>query len=321
MNQFIKRTALSLSAAAGGILGGLLLWQRTCFRQAEKKSDDSLLEKYPSSAGELAYYALGQGEPLVLVHSMLLGASSREWAAVAETLAQHNRIYALDLPGFGASFTPRQPWTAYQYAGILREFLDNVVGGAAYMLSSNGGADLALVTSMLYPEKIRGHFLISPMGFHRGFATNDEVRPLKGLLLPVAGTQKFLMHSSKKKMRQLWEEHFFAKEKLSPEMVHDLCLAARRSARRQSTFAGLQTNFWQAATRAAFTALSVPFWLLWGEENTVNPLEALDWAEEMRPDGEFIIFEGTGSYPHLENSAAFADLITDCLADAGKKQR
>jgi len=313
MNKKIKEAALSLSAATAGLVGGLILWQKSCFWQAQKKGDDSPFEIYNSPFGEISYTSKGHGRPLLLIHSMMLGTSRKEWDMVIDDLAKRYHVYALDLPGFGASFVPDKPWTAYQYAKCIHEFIENVIHRPACILASNGGADMALVTSMLYPEKIKGLMLVSPEGFGRGFATNQETEPLHKLLLPFSGTQQFLLGTKKSKIKDSLEEAFFAKEKITKELIQTCYYSARRNKKNQVTFATLKTDFWRADTKAAFSALGMPFWIFWGEENKLNPISHMEWAQDARPDGEYVIFEGVGHFPHLENSQSFVNIVEEYL--------
>lgn len=313
MNKKIKETALSISAATAGLFGGLILWQKACFWQAQKSADDALFEIYASTLGDIAYTSMGHGRPLLLIHSMMLGTSRREWDMVISSLSEHYHVYAIDLPGFGNSFLPDKPWTAYQYAHIIHEFMEQVIRRPACILASNGGSDLALVTSMLYSEKIKGMMLISPQGFGRGFATNEDLKPLHGLLLPVSGTQQFLLETTKSKIKASLETAFFAKEKIQDDLVQTFYTSARGSKNRQITFATLKTGFWRADTKAAFAGLTVPFWIFWGEENKTNPISFMEWAENTRPDGEYVIFEEVGNFPHMENSDNFLKIVKEYL--------
>lgn len=209
MNQKIKKAAFSLSAMMTGLFGGLVFWQKFCFWRAQKKVDVTLLEQYNVPLGFIAYTSVGRGRPLLLIHSMTCGTSHKEWDLVLHELAETYHVYAIDLPGFGASFMPDQPWTAYQYAQCIHDFLEHVIGRPACILASNGGADMALIASMLYPEKIKGLFLLSPEGFGKGFATNEETKKLHNLLLPISGTQQFLLGTTKSKIKEELEEAFF----------------------------------------------------------------------------------------------------------------
>lgn len=295
-------------------LAGLAGMQQLCLKNARKKKDEThFLETYQTKEGEVSYRSLGHGRPLLLIHSVMLGASHREWDAVADVLAEKYHVYAIDLPGFGSSFSPEKPWTAYQYATFLHGFITDVVGRPVCFCGANAGADFGLVLSLLHPEDIRRMVLISPEGIGKGYATDADMKPLSLLLSPVAGTQKFLLGTSKGKIKAMLEEAVYAKETISPALVQQYADAARFPLHAQAVFAGMETGFYRADTKPAFTHLSIPFLMIWGEENKSNPVSHFDMAEKMKDYGSFVLFEQTGALPHLENSRAFLETVTDFL--------
>ncbi|MDO4531700.1 MAG: alpha/beta hydrolase, partial [Bacillota bacterium] len=114
-------------------------------------------------------------------------------------------------------------------------------------------------------------------------------------------------------IRKELETHFYAKEMISAELLQQYSNAARYGAHAQATFAGISTRFYAADTKAAFAKLSVPFLMIWGEENQQNPAEHFTAAEKMKDFGTFALFEKTASLPHIENSRAFLEHMTEFL--------
>lgn len=308
MKKKLVKYILGLFAAAGAALAGVAGYQKFCLKQAQKKKDETHLQEiYASEWGEVAYRSEGIGSPLVLIHSMMLGASSREWDNVIDALAQNYHVYALDLPGFGNSFSPEKPWTAYQYALLLQAFIKEVIKRPVCICGANGGADFALTLSLLSPEDIRRMVLISPEGIGMGFATDEDTKTLPLLLSPVAGTQTFLTGTTKGKIKAQLADAYYAKELISDELVQQYANAARYGIHAQATFAGIQTRFYGADTKPAFEKLTLPFLMIWGEENKHNPIEHFHTAEKLKQHGEFVAFEKTGALPHMENPQAFFD--------------
>ena len=314
MKKKIVKYFLAFFGAIGAALAGLAGFQKLCLKRAQKKKDEThLMETYETKEGTVVYRSLGHGRPLLLVHSMMLGASCREWDDVIDALAADYHVYAMDLPGFGNSFCSKEPWTAYQYAAFLHDFIENAVKRPVCFCGANAGADFGLILSLLHPEDIRRMVMISPEGIGKGFATNEDTKPLSLLLAPVAGTQKFLMGTSKGKIKSILEDAFYAKETISPELVQRYADAARYGIHAQATFAGIQTRFYAADTKPAFEQLSIPFLMIWGEENKMNPAEHFDTAEKMKDYGSFALFEKTGALPHMENSKAFMENVREFL--------
>lgn len=303
-------------AACGAAFAGFAGIQRLLLFLAQKKDGPVPFEEtFRSGQGEIAFRSMGHGRPLLLVHSMMPGASSAEWEPVLDALAERYHVYAIDLPGFGHSFRPEKPWTAYQYANLLHEFITEAVRRPVCAVAANGGADFVLTLSLLFPEDVRRMALISPEGLGRGFASPENTKPLPFLLSPVAGTQKFLLGTTKGNTRRRLENAFFAKEKVTPELAARYSNAARMGAHAQAAYAGIQTRFYAADTRKAFRNIpaSVPFLLAWGEENRENPVSAFHEAEKMQDRGEFLLFEETGALPHMENSQGFLQNIMEFL--------
>lgn len=308
-----------------GVLAALLaLWQQVCLRRARAQAAEAHpMQRVTLQGLEIAYRSAGRGRPLLLVHSVMAGASSREWDAVFDALAEHNRVYAIDLAGFGDSEDPAAPWSAYQYAQLLHSFIEEVIGRAVCICGANGGADLALVLTRLHPADVRRVALVSPEGIGGGFASPEDVQRLALLQKPLIGTQYFLAGTSKRSIRAMLENAFFAKERVTAELVRQYALAARHGQHAQAVYAGIATRFYAADTQAAFDALTCPMLLIWGEENRDNPAVYFEAAEKSKTYGTFALFEQTGMLPHMENSAAFLEYMEAFLQqntkDRGKE--
>ena len=314
MKKKITKYFLSFLGAISAALAGLTLYQQIVLKIARKKADDThFMETWETEEGLIHYRSIGKGKPILLIHSIMLGASCREWDAVAESLAENYHVYAIDLPGFGKSFYPEKPWTAYQYTQLLHKFIEAVIKRPVCVCGANGGADFALLLSMLHPAQARRLVLISPEGIGKSFATNADTKQLPLLLSPVAGTQKFLLGTSKAAIRRELETHFYGKENISASLLQQYFNAARCGEHAQATFAGISTRFYAADTKAAFAKLSIPFLMIWGEENKISSSAHFTAAEKMKDFGSFALFEKTASLPHIENSRAFLEHITEFL--------
>ena len=85
--------------------------------------------RYAWTRGGISYTVRGRGEPLVLIHGIYAGASSFEYRRVFAQLAEHHRVYAFDLLGFGLSDRPRITYTPDLYVALIQDFVRQVVGG------------------------------------------------------------------------------------------------------------------------------------------------------------------------------------------------
>ena len=109
--------------------------------------------------GQLHYlYRAGDGTPILFLHQT--ASSSEMWRAVMERLAVTNPLWALDTPGFGASFTPTGAPTMSNYVRWLAESADSIGGETIHFVGHHTGASIALDFAAAYPERVASLTLI-----------------------------------------------------------------------------------------------------------------------------------------------------------------
>ena len=98
-------------------------------------------------SGTLTCYSAGEGDapPILLLHSVNAAASAYEMQPLFEHYRATRRVYALDLPGFGASSRDRVDYTPKRYADAIERVLIDVVsaepapaGGGARVVAGEG---------------------------------------------------------------------------------------------------------------------------------------------------------------------------------------
>lgn len=105
------------------------------------------------------YEVVGRGEPtLVLVHGWTNDRTF--WQAHTASLAQSNRVVALDLPGFGASGTDRNSWTMEQFGQDVATVIRTLDAGRVVVVGFSMGGAAVLEAARLVPERIAGVVLI-----------------------------------------------------------------------------------------------------------------------------------------------------------------
>jgi len=91
----------------------------------------------------------------VLVHG--LGGSLLSWLAVAPGLAEHGRVLALDLPGFGRSDRGGRRSRVSDLRTTVSRFIDEVAGGGPVVLVGNSmGGAISMLQAALEPGTVQG---------------------------------------------------------------------------------------------------------------------------------------------------------------------
>src|SRR5215218_6495378 len=124
------------------------------------------------------YQAAGAGRPLVLVHGV--GGSSINYAANITALAQHFRVYAVDVPGHGRSEKPERGYEVESAVPFLGAFIREVCGAPAALVGMSAGGLMCALTAAAHPDLVTHLVLVSSAGLGR-----DVSLGLRLLSLPV----------------------------------------------------------------------------------------------------------------------------------------
>src|SRR5687768_17554434 len=114
---------------------------------------------------KLSYAEYGEGpRTIVLLHGLLL--SKRMHGPLAEDLAERgNRVITLDLLGHGRSDRPTEMWNYGMpfFARQVVALLDHLGIDEAVLLGTSLGANVALETAVLAPDRLRGMVVEMPV--------------------------------------------------------------------------------------------------------------------------------------------------------------
>jgi pimeloyl-ACP methyl ester carboxylesterase len=124
----------------------------------------------PVFAGRVALYRAGKrgAEPVILIHGMGHPAA-RDWAQVIPGLAAAGYdVYALDLPGFGASDKGNHDYSPANYVRVLDALFAGRLKRPADVVGHSMGGVVALAYAAAYPERVRRLVVVDAAGvLHR----------------------------------------------------------------------------------------------------------------------------------------------------------
>lgn len=112
----------------------------------------------------------GQGPPLLVLHGW--GKGLWPWFNFQKELTKAGfTVYLFDLPGFGRSDLPPQPWTVSSYVDFVLKFAKSQKLERFFLLGHSFGGRIAIKLAAFHPEKLLGLILCSAAG----------IRPKRGL--------------------------------------------------------------------------------------------------------------------------------------------
>ena len=124
---------------------------------------------------EIAYQERGgKGPPLLLLHGLTGNQSS--WDCVTEYLKEHYTVFSLDHRGHGDSSHTPGDYTVESVAGDSAEFIEKIIGEAAFVWGHSMGGVVTFGLTSEHPELVRSIALEDPP-LNAGI-TGDESRAL-----------------------------------------------------------------------------------------------------------------------------------------------
>jgi pimeloyl-ACP methyl ester carboxylesterase len=254
------------------------------------------------------------GVPVVLFHGT--AAWSELWRHTSDELAAAGfHVIAIDLPPFGFSDRPGS-YTRQDQAARINDVLDALKAEPAIIVGHSFGAGAATELAMQYPERARALVLVdAALGLTAApSAAPWVIQPqwIREILVSLTITNPVATEMLLKSM-------IAKKERALPEYV---AILQRPLTQRDSTsdiadwlyyFLGADTEA-ASADRNAYAKLEVPVAILWGDKDTITPVEqALDLRTLLRPGTELTMLSGLGHIPQIEDPAMFNDALLKTL--------
>jgi len=125
----------------------------------------------------LHYYKTGCGPSLILLHGN--GESSEYFVHQIDMFAQSFTVYAIDTRGHGQSPLGTAPFSLYQFADDLLDFMDEQEMDRADILGFSDGGNIALLFALEHPERVRRLILNSANLYPEGLTDSlmDAILP------------------------------------------------------------------------------------------------------------------------------------------------
>lgn len=240
----------------------------------------------------------GEGPPVVVMHGW--GASIETVASIVQALRSVAEVHALDLPGFGESQVPPEPWGVEDYRRFLGRFIDTVgIAAPAALVGHSNGGRVAIAMAAAEPDRVSRMILIDSAGIRpkRGFAYHRKV-----------GMAKVGKHAA----RWLGPPGRALRAKLVGRAASADYAAA--AAEMRPTFVRLVNS----DLKDLMPRVVAPTLLIWGDQDTATPLSDAQLMERLMPDAGLVVFEGAGHYSYLDQPGRFATIARHFLGEGSQ---
>ncbi|MHB1538961.1 MAG: alpha/beta fold hydrolase [Solirubrobacteraceae bacterium] len=247
--------------------------------------------------------------PVVVVVLHGWGASVETVASIVSTLAPVAEVHALDLPGFGQSEPPPEPWGVEEYRRFLTSYLDAEGLERAALVGHSNGGRVAIAMAAADTEAAASSTA----------AARPAARVSRLVLVDSAGIRpkRTSTYHRKVAMAKVGKH---AARRLGPpgRALRDALVSRAASTDYATASETMRPTFVRLVNsdmRELLPSVRVPTLLMWGSEDEETPLADAKLMESLIPDAGLVVFEGAGHYSYLDQPARFGTIVRHFLRE------
>jgi|APHig6443717497_1056834.scaffolds.fasta_scaffold01649_6 pimeloyl-ACP methyl ester carboxylesterase len=232
---------------------------------------------------ETNFIVKGNGENIVLLHGW--GSNIGLFEKMIEHLSKYCRVYALDMPGFGGTDEPQNPWCLDDYVDFVIEFIKSQNIDNTVLLGHSFGGRVIIKMSNIksLPFKVSKIILVDSAG-----------------ILP----KKTLKKKLKQRMYKLtrWALNLSFVKKAFPEAIEEL-----RKKNGSADYNAASPIMRQVLVKVVnedleplLSNIQQETLLIWGDKDTATPLSDGQKMEKLIKNSGLVTVKGAGHYSYLE---------------------
>jgi pimeloyl-ACP methyl ester carboxylesterase len=255
----------------------------------------------------MTYVDYGDGPPLLLVHGM--GGSWETWLANIPGLAEHHRVIAVDLPGFGGSDALPTEDSFEGYVHSLRALLDELAIPSVALVGHSLGGLVALSFAAQEPERTRCLVLVSGGGVELSALRLRAIQMVFRCLAAVLAVPGFHRLLTTRVVGRLvtWPAVHAHRDvptdllrRMVPHRVSPGFMDAVRRGSEQLAVLDLRR-------------VTAPVLLIWGRHDRILPFTTGERLDSSLRQSRLVVLEGAGHCAMFERPDEFLDVATNFL--------
>lgn len=261
---------------------------------------------------DIRYAVRGTGMPLLMIHGFCEFLET--WDFNVGPLAEHFRVYAMDLPGHGLSDKPYLDYNMPFFADFTLKFMRAVGIEQADILGHSFGGAIGIKLAHRFPNKVRRLILESSFGLSKDISIIHKL-----CSVPV------IAHSDKSSSAnhdalehrvnmEFYKPDFAAREIVGRSYVFMQMPEARR------VMLNVMHNWVdanglrpEAVMLDRLPMIKTPTLLIHCEEDNIHSVELSRNAWRLMPNAKLKTFRECGHCPHIEKATQFNNAVIEFL--------
>ncbi|MFC4056944.1 alpha/beta fold hydrolase [Planomonospora corallina] len=291
-----RRWAAAITLPVAALLFGAYGWQPgedgRAFRSPYLAQVGSRYAETPIA--RFHYVQAGSGSPVILLSPG--GTSVIGWKDQLPALARDHTVYVVDLPGQGYTRLKDRGF-AFDLDAMttaVGAFMDAVGVRRAALAGNSWSGGWALAFAQRHPDRVTRLALLDATGLDLPGTLMWE-----SLKIPVVGELAVKLSTGKSTVRALAEGMMVNKQRVTDQLLDEWWAPMTFHDNIRATYL-LERRLDWAQTERALPATRTPTLVLWGRQDTVQPVERAHRLAELLPDARLRILDGCGHAPQLD---------------------
>lgn len=260
------------------------------------------------------YWTSGdKGTTVILLHG--IGSSVETWAYNISVLAQHHRVYAVDLVGAGRSEKPPVTYSLSYLAQFVKDFMDALSIECASLIGNSLGGGVVLEFALNFPGKVEKLVLVNSLGLGK-----EITLTLRLATLPFVGR---LFKPTRSGTALALKQSVYDSTLISNDWVELYYQIATLPKAWEAVVGLIKTNIDLFGVRTEIyntivdrlPTITAPTLVLWGQQDRVLPVTHAAVATKGLPNARVHIFDPCGHWSQVEHSEEFNTLVLEFLAN------
>jgi len=301
-----KTKLIALTAAVAATAAAL---NKGIYKNAEKKLKNKKSlpclshHTYEWKFGTISYKTTGSGKPILLVHSLIPGASGNEWIKNVTELSKVGKVYLIDLLGYGNSERARITYSAYLFICLINDFITEIIKEPTTVIASNTSAAIASMAYIFNKNNFNKLCLIYPPISPKENQPSDKLKNIPADI-PILGDILFNSRNTKSKIRKQLETMYKDKSLITDNKIELLYSYSHKGGgNNRNLFSSFIANRFDIGIEASFPEIEIPLSVAYGD-SIKNAEEYSEIIKNLNKTSELKLLKGK-NFPHEEDSDDF----------------
>ncbi|HKJ26443.1 MAG TPA: alpha/beta fold hydrolase [Anaerolineales bacterium] len=254
------------------------------------------------------YLEKGEGQPVILIHGFYF--DNHMWDKNIDALAEHFKVYAIDLWGFGGSTREMLDYSYPLYARQLQLFMDALAIPRAHLVGQSMGGGTIVQFAINHPQRANKLVLVDP-------AVLPNKLPLMGKIANLPGVGEFLFGINTNFMRRLTLGNTFIYNKaiITDEFFDTVIRFQKVEGTTEILLDVLRRQFFHTLEAEArqLGEMELPVLITPGRHSAGVPIALSQRLHTILQGSQLEIFEQAGHCPNIESPDKFNHLALEFL--------